>query len=72
MKYETDFQTSLKDYTKWYLNFISKLLNQLFSFSYTPLVIAIQQMLEYDNNNRLPDTKVSHFFSILQLYIDLF
>jgi hypothetical protein len=26
--------------------------------SYTPLVIAIQQMLEYDNNNRISDTKV--------------
>jgi len=27
-------------------------------FSYTPLIIAIQQMLEYDNVNRLSDGKV--------------
>ncbi len=33
----------------------------LFSSSYTPLVIAIQQMLEYDNNNRIADTKVCYF-----------
>ncbi|CAF1085349.1 unnamed protein product [Rotaria sordida] len=41
-KYEDDFQMSLKDYTR----------------CYTPLVIAIQQMLEYDNVNRLSDGKL--------------
>jgi len=41
-KYEADIQTSLKDYTK----------------CYTPLIIAIQQMLEYDNVNRMPDAKL--------------
>jgi len=41
-KYEDDFKMSLKDYTK----------------CYTPLVIAIQQMLEYDNVNRLSDGKL--------------
>ncbi|CAF3508067.1 unnamed protein product [Rotaria socialis] len=41
-KYEDDFKTSLKDYTK----------------CYTPLIIAIQQMLEYDNVNRLSDGKL--------------
>ncbi|CAF0744046.1 unnamed protein product [Adineta ricciae] len=41
-KYEDDFQMSLKDYTK----------------CYTPLIIAIQQMLEYDNVNRLSDGKL--------------
>ncbi|UJR32174.1 hypothetical protein I4U23_019640 [Adineta vaga] len=41
-KYESDFQTSLKDYSK----------------CYGPLVIAIQQMLEYDNNNHIPDGKL--------------
>ncbi|CAF1235340.1 unnamed protein product [Didymodactylos carnosus] len=41
-KYENDFQTSLRDYTK----------------CFTSLIIVIQQMLEYDNNNRLPDTKL--------------
>jgi hypothetical protein len=38
---------------------IELLKKKVFSLpSYTPLVIAIQQMLEYDNNNRIPDTKV--------------
>ncbi|UJR14592.1 hypothetical protein I4U23_001587 [Adineta vaga] len=41
-KYNDDFQMSLKDYTK----------------CYTPLIIAIQQMLEYDNVNRLSDGKL--------------
>ncbi|CAF0888730.1 unnamed protein product [Adineta steineri] len=41
-KYEEDFQASLKDYTR----------------CYTPLIIAIQQMLEYDNGNRLSDGKL--------------
>jgi len=31
-------------------------------FSYTPLIIAIQQMLEYDNVNRLSDGKVCFEF----------
>jgi hypothetical protein len=58
-KYEDDFKMSLKDYTKWYF-FLMKILNTkfLFYFSYTPLFIAIQQMLEYDNVNRLSDGKV--------------
>ncbi|CAF1227257.1 unnamed protein product [Adineta steineri] len=41
-KYENDFQTHLKDYTK----------------CYTPLIIAIQEMLEYDNKNHIPDGKL--------------
>lgn len=32
--------------------------SQLKLFSYTPLIITIQQMLEYDNVNRLSDGKV--------------
>jgi hypothetical protein len=35
-------------------------LRYLFLFSYTPLIIAIQHMLEYDNNNHISDTKVSY------------
>ncbi|CAF1027494.1 unnamed protein product [Adineta ricciae] len=41
-KYEADFQTSLRDFTK----------------CYTPLVLPIQQMLEYDNNHHIPDGKL--------------
>ncbi|CAF1011995.1 unnamed protein product [Rotaria sp. Silwood1] len=41
-KYKDDLQTSLSDYTK----------------CYTPVIIPIQQMFEYDNNNRLSDTKL--------------
>ncbi|CAF4149294.1 unnamed protein product [Rotaria sp. Silwood2] len=41
-KYEADLQTSLTDYTK----------------CYNPVIMPIQQMFEYDNNNRLPDTKL--------------
>ena len=58
-KYENDFQNNLKDYTKWYMSVLSILINDTFlPFSYTPLIIAIQQMLEYDNVNRLLDGKV--------------
>jgi hypothetical protein len=46
------------------------IITNLYSSSYTPLVIAIQQMLEYDNNNRLPDVKVSYSLKTLfYLYI---
>lgn len=70
LKYEEDFQTSLKDYTKWYSIILSNFISEtLCCFSYTPLIIAIQQMLEYDNVNRLSDGKVrivsySSFFKI--------
>jgi hypothetical protein len=37
--------------------------------SYTPLVIAIQQMLEYDNNNHIPDGKVRHSLRLRQLHL---
>ncbi|CAF0808113.1 unnamed protein product [Didymodactylos carnosus] len=41
-KYEADFHTNIGNYIK----------------CYSPLIIAIQQMLEYDNSQRLPDTKL--------------
>ena len=37
------------------------------SSSYTPLILAIQEMLEYDNNNRLPETRVRPSRSSLSL-----
>jgi hypothetical protein len=66
LKYEEDFQSSLKDYTKWYSTTLSNsYLELFFYFSYTPLIIAIQQMLEYDNVNRLSDGKVRIISSLL-------
>ncbi|CAF0977096.1 unnamed protein product [Rotaria sordida] len=41
-KYQADLQTSLNDYTK----------------CYSSIIIPIQQMFEYDNNNRISDTKL--------------
>ena len=38
---------------------IPHLLLLLLLRSYTPLIIPIQQMLEYDNGSRLSDAKVS-------------
>lgn len=31
-----------------------------FSSSFSPAIISMHQMLEYDNNNRLSDSKVSN------------
>jgi hypothetical protein len=45
--------------------------------SYTPLIIAIQQMLEYDNSVRLPNAKVSRstsgtFLDAISLFFSTF
>jgi hypothetical protein len=48
------------------------LIRILLHFSYTSLIIAIQQILEYDNVNRLSDGKVCLFFIfIIFFFINL-
>ncbi|CAF1166411.1 unnamed protein product [Rotaria sp. Silwood1] len=53
-KYEEDFKTSLKDYTR----------------CYTPLVIAIQQMLEYDNLRLRDREQLKDSFASVNTAID--